>query len=129
MTDRSPHPAARRSARRPARLVVLPVVAITVVVGACGSSSSSVLETLPPIRTTTSTSSTSTTLDPRERVYIVQPGDNVNEIAKAYEVTAQGIIELNGLDEDGEIQPGQELRIPNVRVDVTLPTPPSTDEP
>ncbi len=87
------------------------------------------IDTLPPIRTTTSLATTTSTTDPRERIYIVQPGDNVNEIAKAYQVTAQGIIDLNGLNEDGEIQPGQELQIPNVRVDVTLPTPPSTEAP
>ena len=113
----------------PTRLIVLSTVALLGAVAACGTSSSSVLDTLPPIRTTTSLASTTSTSDPRERVYIVQPGDNVNEIAKAYQVTAQGIIDLNGLGADGAIQPGQELRIPNVRVDVTLPTPPSTDDP
>ncbi len=113
----------------PTRLIVLPTVALLGLVAACGTSSSSVLDTLPPIRTTTSLATTTSTIDPRERVYIVQPGDNVNEIAKAYQVTAQGIIQLNRLNADGEIQPGQELRIPNVRVDVTLPAPPSTEEP
>ena len=114
---------------RPTRLIVLPAVALIGLNAACGGSSSSVLDTLPPIRTTTSLATTTSTTDPRERIYIVQPGDNVNEIAKAYEVTAQGIIELNGLGEDGEIQPGQELKIPNVRVDLTLPTPESDDAP
>jgi LysM repeat protein len=116
--------------RLPSRLLVLPTIALAMVVAAaCSGSSSDTLDTLPPIRTTTSSSTTTTTIDPRDIVYIVQAGDNVNEIARAYGVTAAGIIELNGLPENGEIQPGQELKIPNIRVDSTLPTPPSTDEP
>lgn len=116
--------------RFPSRLVLLAGLALgAAVLAACGTSTGDSLDTLPPIRTTTSTTVPPTTIDPRERVYIVQPGDNVNEIARAYEVTAAGIIELNGLPPNGEIRPGQELKIPNVRVDSTLPTPPSTDEP
>jgi LysM repeat protein len=97
-----------------------------VVIASCGTDQGSAFDTLPAIYTTTSTSSTTTTTDPRERVYIVQPGDNVSAIARSYEVTAQMIIELNRLPADGEIQPGQELKIPNIRVDLTLPTPSST---
>lgn len=113
------------------RLVLLPaiVVSLAFVAAACGSEASSAIETLPPIRTTTSTSTTTTTIDPRGIIYIVQPGDNVAEIAKSYEVTASMIIELNGLDADGEIQPGQELEIPNIRVDTELPTTTSTSDP
>jgi LysM repeat protein len=96
---------------------------------ACGSEASSSAETLPPIRTTTSTTTTTTMVDQRERIYIVQPGDNVSEIARAYEVTAQMIITLNGLPADGEIQPGQELKIPNIRVDTELPTTVPTSDP
>ena len=67
--------------------------------------------------------------DPRERVYIVQSGDNVNEIARAYEVTAARHHRAQRVAGQREIRPGQELKIPNVRVDSTLPSPPSTDEP
>ncbi|TDT15115.1 LysM repeat protein [Ilumatobacter fluminis] len=115
------------------RLVIVPslVVSAALVAASCGSEASSAIETLPPIRTTTSTSTTTTTIDPRGIIYIVQPGDNVNEIAKSYQVTAAMIIELNRLGADGEIQPGQELEIPNIRVDTTRPTlpPDSTDAP
>lgn len=105
------------------RLVLAPVLVVLLAVTAtsCGSEASSAIETLPPIRTTTSTSTTTTTIDPRGIIYIVQPGDNVNEIAKSYQVTAARIIELNGLPDDGEIHPGQELEIPNIRVDTTRP--------
>jgi LysM repeat protein len=112
------------------RLIIVPAAAALVLVGACGTSQSNAIETLPPIRTTTTTSTTTTTLDTRDIVYIVQPGDNVAEIARRYQVTAGRIIVLNRLSEDGEIHPGQELKIPNIRVDVTLPVLPSeTTEP
>jgi LysM repeat protein len=106
------------------RRLLLPtfIAALLAVVAACGSEAASGVETLPPIRTTTSTSTTTTTTDPRGVVYIVQPGDNVSDIARDYQVTAQMIITLNGLPADGEIQPGQELQIPNIRVDTTRPT-------
>jgi len=104
--------------------LALPIALALVPLGAaaCGSSATNSLDTLPPIRTTTSTSTTSTTLDPRERIYIVQPGDSVNKIAAAYEVRAQGIIELNNLPADGTIQPGQELKIPNEVIMTELPS-------
>ena len=106
------------------RRLLLPtaIAGLLAIVAACGSEAASGVETLPPIRTTTSTSTTTTTTDPRGVIYIVQPGDNVTEIARDYQVTGQMIITLNGLPADGEIQPGQELQIPNIRVDTTRPT-------
>ncbi|MCB0967195.1 MAG: LysM peptidoglycan-binding domain-containing protein [Ilumatobacter sp.] len=111
------------------RLVLIPglVVSLALLAASCGSEASSAIETLPPIRTTTSTSTTTTTIDPRGIIYIVQPGDNVNEIAKSYQVTAAMIIQLNNLGADGEIHPGQELEIPNIRVDTTRPPIVSTE--
>lgn len=114
------HPTLRRL------LVPAVVAALLAVIAACGSEAASGVETLPPIRTTTSTSTTTTTTDPRGVVYIVQPGDNVSDIARDYQVTAQMIIEVNGLPADGEIQPGQELEIPRIRVDTTRPTVPES---
>ena len=113
------------------RFLVSPLIIVLCAVGfsACGTDQSSAFDTLPPILTTTSTSTTTTTIDPRDRVYIVQPGDNVSEIARSYEVTAQMIIDLNGLPANGEIQPLQELKIPNIRVDTSLPTVPDSTEP
>ena len=110
------------------RPLLLTLIASVLVVAACGTASSSAVETLPPIRTTTSTTVPATTIDPRDIVYIVQSGDNVNEIAKAYETSAAEIIRLNRLPESGEIFPGQELQIPNVRVDTQLPTTTTTTE-
>ncbi len=105
------------------RLITASVAAaVVVLVGACGTSQSNAVETLPPIRTTTSTTTTTTLPDTRDIIYIVQPGDNVADIARDYQVTAAMIIVLNRLPEDGEIHPGQELKIPNIRVDTTRPS-------
>jgi LysM repeat protein len=46
------------------------------------------------------------------RSYTVQQGDNVTQIAIQFGVTPEEIIELNGLDEAGTIDPGQTLLIP-----------------
>jgi hypothetical protein len=113
------------------RLVLLPLLALlpTVLAVGCGGDDLAVIETLPPIRTTTTLATTTTTIDPRERFYIVQQGDNLSEIARRYEVTVASIIELNRLPSE-VIQPGQELKIPNIRIDLTLPPlPESTDVP
>lgn len=106
------------------RLIIAPLLAGAVVVGAvgCGTSPSNAIETLPPIRTTTTTSTTTTLY--LERIYVVQEGDNLSEIARRYSVTVDRIITLNRLPADGTIQPDQELRIPNVQVDRTLPPDP-----
>lgn len=112
------------------RLIIAPAAAGLLLVGGCGTSQSNSIESLPPIRTTTSTTTTTTEPDLRGIIYIVQPGDNVHEIADDYQVTAGMIIVLNRLPENGEIHPGQELEIPNIRVDTTRPTlPSSTTEP
>jgi LysM repeat protein len=110
------------------RLTIVPLLvgAVAAMTASCGSSPSTATGTLPPIRTTTSTTTTTTTPDLRDVVYIVQEGDNVSDIARDYQVTAAMIITLNRLPADGEIQPGQELRIPNIRVDTTRPTVPSS---
>ena len=104
------------------RLIIAPAAAVAVLLAACGTSQSNAVETLPPIRTTTSTTTTTTLPDNRDIIYIVQPGDNVADIARDYQVTAQMIIVLNRLPDDGEIHPGQELQIPNIRVDTTRPS-------
>lgn len=108
------------------RLIVFPLLAAAVAatVVACGSDGDSAFETLPTIRTTTSTTTTTTTPDMRRIFYEVKPGDNLSEIARAYQVPRQAIVDLNGLENGGEtIQVGQILEIPNdVRLDATLPS-------
>jgi LysM repeat protein len=110
------------------RLIIVPalVAAVATASASCGSSPSGAIETLPPIRTTTTTTTTTTLY--LERVYIVQEGDNLSEIARRYSVTVDRIIALNRLPADGTIQPDQELRIPNIQVDRTLPPDPDASE-
>jgi LysM repeat protein len=119
------------------RLWVLTVVSLVVTGSAaalagCGSASGSALDTLPPIKTTTSTTTTTTTPYTGRIFYVVKRGDNLSEIAKAYKVTSNSIMELNGLTSD-VLQVGQELEIPNdVRLDAELPsvsTAPSSTDP
>lgn len=118
------------------RLVLLPpsaavlVVVLVVVLGGvvgCGAEDRGAADTLPPILTTTTDAVTTTTLDPRDRRYIVQAGDNLSEIARRYQVTVASIVDLNRLASE-VIQPGQELKIPNIRIDLTLPPLPGTTE-
>lgn len=88
---------------------------------ACGSDAGDALDTLPPIRTTTTIATTTTTPYSGRIFYVVKRGDNLSDIARAYKVTSQSIIDLNSLTST-VLQIGQELEIPNdVRLDDTLP--------
>ncbi len=107
-------------------LLSLPATFLVAVVG-CGAENGGAAETLPPILTTTTDAVTTTTLDPRDRRYIVQAGDNLSEIARRYQVTVASIVDLNRLSSE-VIQPGQELKIPNIRIDLTLPPLPDATE-
>jgi LysM repeat protein len=119
--------------RRVLMVTLVPVVvaASMLSLASCGAGSGSALDTLPPIKTTTSTTTTTTTPYSGRIFYIVKRGDNLSEIARAYQVTANSIMELNGLNTD-VLQVGQELEIPNdVRLDAELPsvsTAPSSTE-
>ena len=46
--------------------------------------------------------------------YVVKPGDSIAEIARHHGVDQQQLRELNGLEEDQFIHPGDELAIPEV---------------
>ncbi|HSJ90428.1 MAG TPA: LysM domain-containing protein [Ilumatobacter sp.] len=108
------------------RLTVLPALSclLLVVVASCGDEGGAALDTLPPIRTTT-TEAPTTTIPPdlRRIFYVVQAGDNLNDIATRYQVTVKSIVDLNNLPEGGGmLQIGQEIEIPNdLRIDATLP--------
>ena len=47
-------------------------------------------------------------------LYIVQKGDTVTDLARQSGMSVGDIIEINGLDDDGAIQAGQELRVPGI---------------
>jgi LysM repeat protein len=87
-----------------------------------------VSETLPPI----STSSTSTTIfvttTTIQKYYVVQKGDTLGKIAKAFQVRISDLMALNGIVNQDHIEVGQELQIPTGAVVYSsLPTPPATE--
>jgi LysM repeat protein len=75
---------------------------------------------------------TSTPL-PSQIVHVVQQGDHLNDLAERYNVTATRIREVNGLDPDDPIRPGDRLYIPlgstPVPTSMPMPTPTSTPTP
>jgi LysM repeat protein len=47
-----------------------------------------------------------------QRIHVVQEGETLSEIARAYEVTVEEIVQANGLDNPNAISVGQALVIP-----------------
>lgn len=45
-------------------------------------------------------------------LYVVQPGDNMYEIAKRYNVSEEDLLKLNGIDKNEYIYPNQEILVP-----------------
>ncbi len=108
-----------RLATLTALLVAAPLVS------ACGDELDAAVDTLPPMRTTTTLAVDATTPDTRRKFYTVQPGDNVNEIARRAQVPAREIIRLNNLPADGLLQVGQVIELPVDMVMIDeLPEPP-----
>lgn len=54
-------------------------------------------------------------------VYTVKQGDNLYAIAQKYNISLMDLLNINGLDKDNYIYPGQEIMVPksNVKVIVT----------
>ncbi len=46
------------------------------------------------------------------RVYVVQSGDILSEIARRFGTTVDALVEANGIEDPDRIFPGQRLRIP-----------------
>jgi LysM repeat protein len=81
--------------------------------------------TLPPIATTTTVPPTVPPPPPTQpRFYEVQPGDTLIEIATAYGLPIQAIMEMNGIVDQNKIFAGQILELPlaSAIVATTLPT-------
>jgi peptidoglycan endopeptidase LytE len=117
------------SARRVYLLSAAAVLAVPL--AACGSGTDLTEGTLPALAsTTTTTTAVTTTTLPVQQIYVVQSGDSLSEIAKAFQVSMTSLMTLNGITDPDNIQAGQELKIPAGEVVVTaLPTtvpPPST---
>ncbi len=93
------------------------VLGLTITSG-CGPDQSAALDTLPPMSTTTSTTTTTVPPDERRKFYTVKSGDTVSEIARALNVPARAIIDMNDLPDGGRrINAGQILEVP---VDVVM---------
>lgn len=54
-------------------------------------------------------------------IYTVEKGDNLYAIANKYNISLMDLLNINGLDKDNFIYPGQELMVPkkNVKVIIT----------
>ncbi len=102
-------------------LIVLPLVG-----AGCGTGDELSNDPLPPMRTTTTTIvSLTTTTEVTMKVYIVQPGDLLGNIATGFKVSLDDLMAINGITNPDKIQSGQTLKIPNNTVVVfeSLPQP------
>ena len=54
-------------------------------------------------------------------IYTVEKGDNLYNIANKYNISLKDLLDINGLDKDNYIYPGQEIMVPkdNVKVIIT----------
>lgn len=52
--------------------------------------------------------------------YVVQKGDNLYSLAQKYNVSLNDLLNINGLDKDNYIYPGQEILVPKSNVDVII---------
>ena len=59
-------------------------------------------------------------------VHVVRAGETLTEIADTYGVTAEEILQLNGIENADTIIVGQRLRIPLKELDAAAPAPPGT---
>jgi LysM repeat protein len=80
---------------------------------------------------TTSTIATTlpATTTTQPRVYEVQPGDTLTEIAAAYGLPIPAIMEANGITNPDAIYAGQILQLPLASETVTTSLPPVTTAP
>jgi LysM repeat protein len=85
--------------------------------------------TLPEMATTTSTTSTVAPTTTQPRFYEVQSGDTLTEIAAAYGLPIQAIMEANGIVDPNMIQAGQILELPLASAIVATSLPPVTTTP
>lgn len=52
--------------------------------------------------------------------YVVEKGDNLYSIAKKYNISLVDLLDINGLDKDNYIYPGQEIMVPKNGVNVII---------
>lgn len=100
-----------------ARVVAGPLLfaaALGVVAVGCGTTDEASRETLPPLITTTSSTAPVVT-DPNEgkvEFYEIKPGEGLGQIAQAFGVPLQSIIDLNNIANPDNVPAGLILQIP-----------------
>jgi LysM repeat protein len=94
---------------------------IPLIGAACGDDGDSGA-TLPPIVTTTVTTLPAVTTTLPTAYYIVQSGDNLGNIARAFGVSLDELMALNGISNPNLIEVGQALAIPPSTLLLTLPS-------
>lgn len=52
------------------------------------------------------------------RIYTVEKGDNLYQIASKYGTTVQTLLSINGLEDSGYIYPGEQILIPNEDINI-----------
>lgn len=115
--------------RRPVALLFV-AGGVATIAGACAGDDDDSGGTLPPIVTTTTTTTVVVTTTGMQRFYEIRRGDTLGNIARAYNVTVQSIVDLNGLENPDDIQAGQVIEIPSgVVLDATLPVAATTVAP
>ena len=92
----------------------------------CGSTGEST-GTLPPIASTTSTTTIPETTTTLPDVYVVQPGENISQIAQKLGVSLDDMLALNGITNPDHIERGQKLKVP--KPGVVIPTTTTTLDP
>lgn len=99
------------------------------ILAACGTTNNrSANDTLPPIVTTTTTTTVPPTTTTIPKIYEVQPGDSLSEIAKRFGVSAAVLAGFNNITNPDKIQAGQKLKLPQP-LDAVATVPPTTGGP
>jgi LysM repeat protein len=110
--------------------VVVATVSAVLAAAACsGDDDTGAGATLPEMVTTTSSSTTVAPTTTQPRFYEVQSGDTLTEIAAAYGLPIQAIMEANGIVDPNMIQAGQILELPLASEIVATSLPPVTTAP
>jgi len=101
------------------------LLGVSVLGASCGADELSNAPLPPMYTTTTSTTSLTTTTVEAPKLYEVQSGDQLGNIADSYGVDMTELMALNGITNPDKIQVGQVLKIPpsTAPVAVTLPPP------
>ena len=104
--------------------------ALVLIVGACSNDDDGTADaTLPAIQTTTSITTTIPPTTSQPRFYEIQSGDTLIEIAAAFGLPVQAVMEANGITDANVIFAGQIITLPLASEIVVTSLPPITTLP